>query len=261
VKKETIAAVHALRTDRGSSGGGVSARSVASSSAIHAYPIEKNVMGEKPLMTSTRWTKESIAEEIRKMAQEGVDLSYSNVVIHHLPLMRAAMRYFGSWRDAVRAAGIDYDKVRKYRSWSRQRIIERIRELYEQGEDLSWRNVSTNLDPQLAAAATKPKHFGSWRKAIEAAGIDYQEVRRYHQWDEETIIRRVRELYEQGVPLNAKHIEEIDIPLITAARRRFESWDKALQAAGLDYKQIVLRRPFRRRPHGPEQQEPTDNNE
>jgi phosphoribulokinase len=117
-------------------------------------------MGEKPLMTSTRWTKESIAEEIRKMAQEGVDLSYSNVVIHHLPLMRAAMRYFGSWRDAVRAAGIDYDKVRKYRSWSRQRIIERIRELYEQGEDLSWRNVSTNLDPQLAAAATKPKHFG-----------------------------------------------------------------------------------------------------
>lgn len=198
-------------------------------------------------MTPTRWTKESIAEEIRQLAEQGEDLSYSNVVIHHLSLMRAAMRYYGSWRDAVKAAGVDYDDVRKYRSWNRQRIIERIRELYEKGEDLSWRNVSTNLDPQLAAAATKPKHFGSWRKAIEAAGIDYQEVRRYHHWDEETIIKRVRELYEQGVPLNAKHIEEIDIPLITAARRRFESWDKALQAAGLDYKQIVLRRPYRRR--------------
>lgn len=206
-------------------------------------------------MTSTRWTKESIAEEIRQLAEQGEDLSYSNVVIHHLSLMRAAMRYYGSWRDAVKAAGVDYDSVRKYRSWNRQRIIERIRELYEQGEDLSWRNVSTNLDPQLAAAATKPKHFGSWRKAIEAAGIDYQEVRRYHHWDEETIIKRVRELYEQGVPLNAKHIEEIDIPLITAARRRFESWDKALQAAGLDYKQIVLRRPFRRRSRGTEESE------
>jgi len=29
--------------------------------------------------------------------------------------------------------------------------------------------------------------------------------------------------------------------LITAARRRFDSWDKALTAAGLDYKKIVLR--------------------
>lgn len=207
----------------------------------------KTTEGVLQLRTSKQWTKESIAEEIRQLAEQGVELSYSNVVIHHLPLMRAAMRYYGSWRDAVKAAGVDYDSVRKYRTWSRPRIIQRIRELHERGEDLSWRNVSTNLDPQLAAAATKPKHFGSWRRAIEAAGIDYQEVRRYHQWDEQTIINRIRELYEQGVSLNAKSIEEVDIPLITAARRRFESWDKALQAAGLDYKQIVLRRPFKRR--------------
>jgi hypothetical protein len=60
--------------------------------------------------------------------------------------------------------------------------------------------------------------------------------------------------------LNAKNVEEIDIPLITAARRRFESWDKALQAAGLDYKQIVLRRPFRRRARGGEGQEEANDN-
>lgn len=192
-------------------------------------------------MTSRRWTKESIIQDIQQLSQQGVDLSYSNVSVHYLPLMRAATRYYGSWAEAIKAAGLDYSRIRKYRRWNRQRIIERIRELYEQGEDLSWRNVMTRLDPQLAAAATKPKHFGSWRKAIEAAGISYQEVCRYHRWDEQTIIRRVRELYEQGVPLNAKNIEEHDISLITAARRYFSSWDKALQAAGLDYRQIALR--------------------
>jgi len=35
--------------------------------------------------------------------------------------------------------------------------------------------------------------------------------------------------------------------LITAARRRFPSWDKTLAAAGLDYKGIVLRAPFKRK--------------
>lgn len=55
------------------------------------------------------------------------------------------------------------------------------------------------------------------------------------------------ELHEQGVDLNAKRMEDYDITLITAARRRFDSWDKALTAAGLDFKKIVLRAPFKRR--------------
>src|SRR5207244_4129768 len=83
-------------------------------------------------------------------------------------------------------------------------------------------------DPQLAAAATKRKHFGSWRNAVTAAGLDYGQIRRYREWDEETIKHRLRDLYEQGIDLNAKHMEEYDITLITAARRRFESWDRAL---------------------------------
>lgn len=199
-------------------------------------------MGVSEFMTSRKWSKESIIQDIQQLAQQGIDLSYSNISSHYLPLMRAATRYYGSWAEAVKAAGLDYSKIRKYHSWNRQRIIERIQELYQRGEDLSWRNVMTRLDPKLAAAAAKPKHFGSWRKAIEAAGIRYQDVCRYNRWDEETIIRRVRELYEQGVPLNAKNIEEQDISLITAARRYFDSWDKALQAAGLDYRQIALRR-------------------
>ncbi|CEK13208.1 hypothetical protein CP488_00416 [Chthonomonas calidirosea] len=194
-----------------------------------------------------KWSKESIAQEIRALHEAGEDLNYSAVFKYHLALLRAAMRYFGSWREAIEYAGLSYEDVRRYRTWDKERIIERIRELYEMGEDLSWRHVSLTLDPQLAAAATKPKHFGSWRSAIEAAGLDYSMIRRYQEWNEERILQRLRDLHAKGVPLNAKSVEAHDITLITAARRRFESWDKALTAAGLDYKQIVLRAPFKRR--------------
>lgn len=195
-----------------------------------------------------KWTKEAIAEEIRALHEKGVRLNYSTVFRDHLALLRAAMRYYGSWKAAIEAAGFKYDDVRRYRTWDKERIIERIRELHAKGEDLSWRHVSLFLDPQLAAAATKPKHFGSWRKAVIAAGLDYNQIRRYRVWDEKTILERLRELHAQGVSLNAKNMEAYDITLITAARRRFDSWDKALAAAGLDYKQIVLRAPFKRRP-------------
>lgn len=181
------------------------------------------------------------------MFDTGADLNYSAVAHNHVALLRAATRYFGSWRGAIEFSGLNYDDIRRYKTWDRDRILDRIRELHDKGEDLSWRHVSTRVDPQLAAAATKRKHFGSWRSAVSAAGLNYGQIRRYREWDEGTIKDKLRELYQQGVDLNAKYMEEYDITLITAARRRFDSWDKALTAAGLDYKQIVLRAPFKRR--------------
>jgi hypothetical protein len=181
------------------------------------------------------------------MFDAGENLNYAYVAQEQVALLRAATRYFGSWRGAIEFAGLNYEEIRRYKTWNRDRILDRIRELHEKGEDLSWRHVSTQVDPQLAAAATKRKHFGSWRSAVTAAGLDYSQIRRYREWDEDTITNRLRDLHGQGIDLNAKSMEEYDITLITAARRRFDSWDKALTAAGLDYKQIVLRAPFKRR--------------
>ncbi len=194
-----------------------------------------------------KWSKETIAQEIVRMHQAGEDLNYAGVAQTQVALLRAATRYYGSWKGAIEASGIEYTGIRRYKSWSRERIIERIRELHAKGVDLSWRHISTQVDPQLAAAATKTKHFGSWRAAIEAAGLSYSEVRRYQKWDDVTILRRLRELHAEGANLNAKAMEERDITLITAARRRFDSWHCALAAAGLDYSKIVLRKPFKRR--------------
>ncbi len=194
-----------------------------------------------------KWSKDAIAEEIRKLGKADTNLNYAAIAEEQVALLRAATRYFGSWRKAVEYAGLDYDEIRRYRSWTKERIIERIRDLHAGGEDLSWRFVSTQLDPQLAAAATKKKHFGSWRQAVIAAGLDYSTIRRYREWDEETILSEVKDLHAKGIDLNAKSMEDYDITLITAARRRFDSWDKALTAAGLDYRTIVLRTPFKRR--------------
>jgi len=194
-----------------------------------------------------KWSKDTIAHQIFEMYENGENLNYAQIAHEQVALLRAATRYFGSWRAAIEYAGLNYDDIRRYKSWTKARILERIRELHTLGEDLSWRHVSTVVDPQLAAAATKRKHFGSWKSAVSEAGLDYGTIRRYREWDADTITSKVNELHSLGIDLNAKSMEEYDITLITAARRRFDSWDRALTAAGLDYKKIVLRTPFKRR--------------
>ncbi len=207
-----------------------------------------------------RWSRETIIFEIQSKFQAKEDLCYTVVAGTDVPLLRAAMRHFGSWRNAVEAAGISYDDIRRYKTWTKARIIERIQQLHKEEADLSWRHVSTQLDPQLAAAACKRKHFGSWRAALAASGLDYNLIRKYQDWTDEMITQRVLELHNEGVNLNARHIEETDITLITAARRHFQSWDGAVTAAGLDYKAIALRKPFRRaRKTGPRPDEGQQN--
>jgi hypothetical protein len=193
-----------------------------------------------------KWSKEAIGMEIRSMYESGENLNYSSVAANNITLLRAATRYFGTWEAAVNFSGLDYSQIRRYKAWTRDRIVERIRELHEQGADLSWRNVSLTVDPQLAAAATKKSHFGSWREALEASGLDYDSIRRYREWDDERVLQMVRDMHARGKGLNAKSMEQEDITLITAARRRFDSWHQALTAAGLDYRDIVQRAPFKR---------------
>ena len=121
-----------------------------------------------------------------------------------------------------------------------ERIVRRIRELHAAGHDLSWRVVSSEVDPPLAFAAIRPKGFGSWRAAIAAAGLNYEEVARYKCWNKERVMREIQEMHRAGKPLSVSDVEQSNAPLLWAARRRFLSWDDAVAEAGLDPAQVRL---------------------
>lgn len=195
-----------------------------------------------------RWTKKTVIERLHSLHAEGIDLSYARAEAERIHIVRAAAWHFGSWRLALEAAGLDAQALARYQKWSRERIVGRIRELHAQGEDLSWRSVSTQVDPPLAAAALRPNGFSSWREAIAAAGLDINEIARYGQWSAERIVCELRALQQAGRPLSSKAAQAANPALFCAARRRFGSWDCALEAAGLDASAIRLRAP-RKPPH------------
>src|SRR5690349_17572421 len=174
------------------------------------------------------WSREAVAREILCRQQAGQPLNYRAVEQEELRLICAACYYFGTWRAALEAAGLDYERIRKHRSWSRERIVARIRELHAAGHDLSWATVSRSAEPRMAASAVKPSRFGSWRAAIEAAGLSYAEVSRYRRWTPERILHELRLLARSGQPLHSKAMQRDHCALFTAARRRFGSWDDTL---------------------------------
>ena len=189
-----------------------------------------------------RWTRKNIIAEIKRLYQAGEALNYSAAERNHLHLVRAAAWHFGTWRHAVESAGLDYESLSRYQRWSKARIVERIRELHNDGQDLSWRAISSDVDPPLGAAALRPNGFKSWREALAAAGIDVDSTARYKYWDEAKVIKAICARKRAGERMSSKSLQSSDQPLFCAARRRFGSWDAALNAAGFDSENIRLRR-------------------
>src|ERR1700744_1079573 len=188
------------------------------------------------------WNEQLVTEEIRSWQELGKPLYSHYMRQNYQELLAAGIRYFGTWRAAVEASGIPYDSVRKDRDWSKERIVEPIQRLQQDGVDLSFRSMMLSKYAPMVYAAIRPNHFGSWKNALTAAGLAAEEIYRYKSWEDENILEEIQKLNGQGVDLSSKKMDETANSLIATARRRFGSWGEAVRRAGLDYDKIRRRK-------------------
>ncbi len=113
--------------------------------------------------------RESVIRAILRREQEGLPLNCEAVKAVSRPLYCGAFRYFGSWRNALLAAGIDVSAVERRRHWNKTKIITRLRELCRQRRSLQQSAVH-RYDSGLCRAACL--QCGSWCNALVAAGIN-----------------------------------------------------------------------------------------
>jgi len=177
------------------------------------------------------WSRDEVVREIRRLAAEGSALYFGYVARHRPDLAYAARKYLGGWQAAIEEAGLDYSQIRRRSSWDRRSIVERVRELAGRGEPL---NVSAAEERYGGLVAAAIQHFGSWREALAAAGLDYESIRRQQNWSRQKIVRRVRMLHRQGVALRTTtEVRRNHRGLHAAAVRYFGSWAETLEAARL----------------------------
>jgi hypothetical protein len=75
--------------------------------------------------------------------------------------------------------------------------------------------------------------FGDWDSALRAARFDPEEMRIRSPGNEEKIIKEIRAMRRENLPLNAHYVMKHRPKLFSAAVLHFGSWSKALIAAGI----------------------------
>lgn len=132
--------------------------------------------------------------------------------------------------------------------WEKQSILRELRSLHSRGRDLSY-NAMAAANQKLVSAGAY--HFGSYRAAVEKAGLDYAMILKRPRWTRKRIIgliktarRAERELHWSAVTRRGDELSRA--AFASVQKRLFGGWDRALHAAGLDADEICCYRTWDR---------------
>ena len=134
-------------------------------------------------------TKEDVIAGIKQRIKEGKKLNVRSMKHgddRDHPLSRSANDLFGSWDNALKAAGQDPNKIRRkkqdysklkqsYASYeSKEEVLDEIKARLKKGQALNPKNLQHGDDEErdFALWKTGRQLFGTWEDALEAAGVD-----------------------------------------------------------------------------------------
>ena len=120
-------------------------------------------------------SRETVIRRIvqREMQKRGLT---EEVVAREAPgLYRAACKEFGTWDTALKYAGIGVRHLYAKEKAARDQLIQRLRKHVARGRQLAAKDV-LRRNRRLYEAARR--HFGTWREALRAAGLNPAEHRK-----------------------------------------------------------------------------------
>ena len=165
-------------------------------------------------MAQRKWSKQKIVDRLRSWNAEGVPTK--SLWRQDVAMTSRATSLFGSWRNALAAAGIESAR----RTWDRETIIEGLQ---------ATRGKGLPADPRLIAAAVR--HFGTIRAASKAAGVPCLTRTPPHQdWTCEKAVAEIQKRHASGQRLRSTARD--DPALYAAAKRLFGTWTAARAVAG-----------------------------
>jgi hypothetical protein len=113
------------------------------------------------------WTPDRVLRAIRERLRSGKRVHWKAVWKDARSLYWAAQRLHGSWKAALRAAGVPRARWSVALKWSPGRVLEAIRQRRRRGRAVSFSAVRRD---NLALYKAALRHVGSWREAVARAG-------------------------------------------------------------------------------------------
>ncbi|MRX54704.1 hypothetical protein GJU41_12040 [Bacillus idriensis] len=184
-----------------------------------------------------KWTEYRVSNEIKRIYGSGEIFEIKNLQKKYPGLYNAGRRIYGSWDEAISAAGYNPDHYNKFTKWSKEVMISELKRTYEEHEDLSTTFLAEINKTSIPVMAKKL--FGSYQNALTAAGFNPNEIQRKKSiWSEQEIKEKLLEAYEREGTLSQKVFRAKYKKLVGISHRKYNGWFNMLKHFGLSTDEV-----------------------
>ena len=177
---------------------------------------------------TTRIIRQIVCRDVEQLGLTEDIVQTEDVALHV-----AACDHYGTWETALAYAGINVRRMHPRKECTTDRVLQEIRTLCTSGYDLSaTHNMKRDRRPYEAAR----QHFGSWKKALEATGLNLKHAfhrGRPRKFDKRKLLEAIKQRHESGQSLVWTDVCLENRAFASAAKQAFGSWRRALIAAGI----------------------------
>lgn len=182
-----------------------------------------------------RISREELLDELSRLAEE-IDATPTreDMTSEGRFSPRPYIREFGSWNNALREVG--FEPTHRI-NISDEELLEGIKKL---AEELGRPPTSPEMESMgRFSMIVYPRRFGSWNKALEMAGYEIHLPRKAHDKSNEELLEEIRRLRDDlDRRPTITDMDERGAYSSKVYRSRFDSWNNAIEEAGLEPRQF-----------------------
>ncbi|MFN0248646.1 MAG: hypothetical protein ACKV2T_17285 [Kofleriaceae bacterium] len=203
--------VHALREHIGS---------LPQARRVAGVP-EPTPLPRKKVPFQKEWDADRVLDEILRRSDAGESLAPSRVP---QPLYGAASRYLGSWREAIEAAGFEYNAVVLNRPFDDGEMLDILRRLSVDKPNMTF----TELQHEHLATSLH-RWYGGVANAVRLAGIENWPVRiHYPRMTRDEVRRALQQRLANGDRIDRPSITADDQNLAYSVKMIHPDWTEAI---------------------------------
>jgi hypothetical protein len=136
--------------------------------ALHAAGLDADEIAQY-----RTWDRTTVVFELKSRSSDREALNSGSLQREDPGLHAAAVRYFGSYDEALKAAKLDPERFRLRKSWNKAVVLAAIKSAGKRGTHLSDSAMRQQY-PALYGAAVRL--FGTYTAARKAAGVKFEAV-------------------------------------------------------------------------------------
>ena len=173
-------------------------------------------------------SKEKIIEQLKQHYLKNPDMTVESFEKDRTVCSVSTIRNkFGTWSKALLEAGI---YIREDEKLSEEKIIKQLQQHYLKNSGITWKSFSNDKD--VCSGNSVTRKFGSWEKALLAAGIEGKDEKLLK--EKERIIEQLRQHFLKNPDITQKSFgADKNVCSPHTVKNKFGSWDKALMEAGI----------------------------